>query len=75
MLVMLRRHGAGFLGVTDLSGERGLVMLSGQRHLRLSVSGFSLLKSKSFLNSLKDALFLFLEASRVKIFCVTIFAD
>ena len=46
MLVMLGRHGAGFLDVTGLLGVRGLVMLSGQRYLRLTVSGLSLLRSK-----------------------------
>ena len=46
MLVMSRRFGAGFLGVTGLSGKRGLVMLSGQRPLYPPVPGNSLLRFK-----------------------------
>ena len=66
MLVMSRRHGAGFLGVTGLSGKRGLVMLAEQILLHPSVSGFNLLRFK-FWKILEDAMFLFLEASRTKI--------
>ena len=68
MLVMSRRFEAGFLGVTGLSGKRGLVMFAEQRLLHPSVSGFSLLRFKFCLkNFLEDAMFFFFGSIQVKI--------
>ena len=69
MLVVLEQLGAGFLGVTGPLGKQELEMLLGKKLQHPPIPGNSLLRFEFNLfvpGLFVDALYLFLEASRLK---------